>query len=163
MKRNTLDFKEYIFYSLMLNIIAYLIYRNIFFKTIGKLSVSESHGVLGGIVLIVFLINFAITGSWGKNENSVTATTILSYGLYTFVAYAKSIQTAYMWTWAITGILTIAYLLLIYGRKINHTNNRRKIMCDRNRRGYEGVRNIVACAGLVFTIIAFVQTSVIGG
>jgi len=163
MKRNTLDFKEFIYYSLMLNIIAYLIYRNIFFKTIGNLTVSESHGVLGGIVLIVFLINLAITGSWGKNEKAVMTTTILSYGIYTFVAYAKFMKTAYMWIWAITGVTTVAYLILIFGHRINNKNNRGKIMRIRNRRGYEGIRNIVACAGVAFTVIAFVQTSVVGG
>lgn len=163
MKRNTLDFKEFIFYSLLMNIIAYLIYRNIFFKAIGNLTVSESHGVLGGIVLIVFLINLAITGDWGKNEKAVMATTILSYGIYTFVAYAKLMKTAYMWTWVITGVIIAAYLILIFGHRISNTNNRRKIMRIRNRRGYEGVRNIAACAGVAFTVIAFVQTSVVGG
>ena len=163
MKRNTLNFKEFITYSLFLNIIAYLVYRNIFFKTIGNLSITGSHGVLGLIVLIVFIINLAITGSWGKNEKAVLATTLLPYGIYTYLACSKFFKTAYMCTSIITAIITVAYLVLIFGHRISSAKNRRKIIRNRNRRGYEGVRNIVACASVVLTIIAFVQNSVMGG
>lgn len=163
MKRNTLNFKEFTIYSLFLNIIVYLVYRNIFFKTIGNLSIGGSHGVLGMIILVAFIVNLAVTNSWGKNEIAVLATTFLPYGIYTYIAYARYVKAAYIWTSIVTAIITVAYLALIFGHRISKTKNRRKIIRNRNRRGYEGVRNIVACAGVVFTIIAFYQYSVLGG
>lgn len=163
MRSNNLSFKEFIIYSLFANIIAYLVYRNIFFKTIGDLSVAGSHGVLGMIVLIAFIVNLAITGSWGKNEKAVLAVTLLSYGIYTYIAYSKSIKTACMWISVVTVIITALYLVLIFGHKKSNVKNQRRFIRNRNRRGYEGVRNIVACASVALTITAFVQNSVIGG
>ena len=159
MKRNTLDYMDFIFYSLFLNNVAYLIFRYGFFKTIGDLSVTDSHWVLVAIVLIAFIINFAITFRWGKNKKAVLATTLISYGLYTYFAYSKLIITAYICTIAIAVIVAVAYLVLIFWRRISNKQNRSKIIRNRKRRGYEGVRNIAACAGLVFMIMAFVYDS----
>lgn len=163
MKKNTLNFKEFIVYSLLVNIIAYLIYRNMFFKTIGRMSIAGSHAIMLIIVFGVFLVNLAITSGWGKNEKAVMATTVLSYGIYTFIAYSKLIRSAYIWTSAVTVVISVAYLFLVFGHRISNVKNRSKIIRSRNRRGYEGVRNIVACAGAAFTIMAFVQTSFLGG
>lgn len=157
MKRNNLNSKEFVIYSIFLNIIVYLVYRNCFFKTVENMSIDGSQGILGIIVLVASVINFFVTKSWGKNEKAVLATTFSAYGIYTYIAYSEIVKSAYMCISVITVIIMIVYLALLFGHNISNTNKRKIIIRNRHRRGYEGVRNIVACAGVAFTIIAFVQ------
>jgi len=163
MRRNTLSIKEFLIYSLYVNIVVYLFYRNILFIAIWGLSIAGSHGILGLIITIAFVFNLAIAGRWGRNKKAAIAVTLIPYGVYTFIAYSKYMKAAYIRTIIVMGIIAVVYLVLIYGRRISNTQNRRKVIRGRSRRGYEGVINIVACAGVTLAIIAYVKNSVIGG
>lgn len=163
MKQNTLSFKEYILNTLFWNLIAYIWYKNIFFTPIKGCSNATSHLILGGIILLLFVINLGISGGWGKNEKSIIATTVLSYGVYAFITYSRYLGSLFIWISIVALILSITFILFIFCQKIKDKSKKRRIVRARFRRGYVGVRNIAACAGAIMIASVFIRTNFVGG
>lgn len=163
MKNNIFTFKGYFLYSLFLDVIAYIWYKNIFFRIEEVGFDVKQHFLLIAISACVFLINYAIAGNYALNPNSALMTTFLTYGIFVIVSWYKYVKSACNWIGRVTLICTVVYLILVFGRRIKSRKNRDKIIRVRMQKGYLGIRNIAAYAGIICIISVFVQSHVIWG
>lgn len=92
MKNNIFTFKGYFLYSLFLDVIAYIWYKNIFFRIEEVGFGVKQHFILIAVNVCVFLFNYAISGNFALNPNSALMTTFLSNGIFVIVSWYKYVK-----------------------------------------------------------------------
>ena len=166
--KETMSKKEYLIYTLLWNLIVCAWFRALLFSTVDGFTILQSHIVLGLLVVSVFcfdlVLDYFITGGKNRNWNSITAITLLAYGGYTFLVYARYFSW-YKIIVLITLILSGLYTALVFGRKIKSTGRRKRkrILKLRFQKAYMGVRTVTSFAGMSFMIFLFIQTNFFGG
>lgn len=159
MRINTLSKKEFIYFSIFFNCIAYIWYRNLFFTEILYLSSKMSLLILVGAVLAVNCINYYVSGKYARNEKAVITTTILSYGIYALISNMGYMKKAYVCIIAAVISCIVIYLSFVFGRRINDGRRKGRIIRSRYKKGYIGARNIAAYGAIVVLIYTFMGVS----
>ncbi len=172
MKYNTMDHKEYVMNTGFWIFMLYVWTRVFAFRTLKDMGMASSHLVLLGIILSVAALNFLISHNFARNERGVIMTTVLGYGIYTFLCYSRYLTNVCKYILIAAAIAIIAYLIfmLVYKVKPNAIErvlgieiSKKKALRVKLRRSYLGVRNIMAIAGGSLILFIYVSTNFLGG
>lgn len=162
MSRNTMEYMEYILTTLFWYVIGCIWYRNLLFTSLRGFSKTESYIVAASLLVGGFLINFVITRKYDRTFLSIISTFFVGLGIYTYIVYAEYL-TFFVYVAIGAGVVSLIYLLVLFCRKVKKTKDKKKIWGARIRCGYLGMRNIVACAGLLLMVSVVVKTIFFGG
>ena len=157
-----LTIKEYALLSLLWIFVAFFWYKNLLYINIVDFDDRISYAILGGIIFLVFAINLLPVFISDIDNKTVWATTVLPYGIYTFIAYSEYMKTMYIWIVSIGLVTAIAYMVLLWGRRIPLGKDAKKVIKVRKKRTAVGIRNILAYACTAILICSFVKASVVG-
>ncbi len=161
MKRNTLCRRDYVLETVFWGIIAFIWYQNLFFINIPGKTVPESNLILIAMVTVSVTANFVFTIRWSRNTVSAITATLLPYGTYAYITYAKYMAKTYrIVLWAAVGICVLAAL---YIAVVNiNARTKRRLVFRKVRMTYSAVRFVGAAASVTLIICLFYR-SYIGG
>ena len=136
------------------NVIGMIIYDDLLFR------MGENTGGLElilGMLLIqgcVYFFNYLVSAKWDKNRESIIMTMLAGFAIGFFCLYNYYFPKMCLIIGIISGILILLHTLFVFCRRISlgkiHLIDR--IFKLRVRRSYVGLRNIVACAGIVLIV-----------
>lgn len=113
MKRNTLCRRDYVLETVFWGIIAFIWYQNLFFINIPGKTVPESNLILIAMVGVSITVNLVFTIRWSRNTVSAITATLLPYGAYAYITYAKYMAKTYrIVLWAAIGICVLTALYI---------------------------------------------------
>ena len=143
MKRNTLCKRDYVLETVFWGIVAFIWYQNLFFINIPGKTVLESNLILIAMVAVSVTANLVFTIRWSRNTVSVITATLLPYGTYAYITYAKYMAKTYrIVLWAAVGICVLAALYIAVV-KIN-ARTKSRLVFRKVRMTYSAVRFVGA-------------------
>lgn len=161
MKRNTLCRRDYVLETIFWGIIAFIWYQNLFFINIPRKTVLESNLILIAIVAVSVTANLVFTIRWSRNSVSAITATLLPFGAYTYITYAKYMAKTYrIVLWVAIGICVLAALYIAVVKM--NARTKRRLVFRKLRMTYSAVRFVGAVASITLIICLFCR-SYIGG
>lgn len=161
MKRNTLCKRDYVLEILFWGILSFIWYQNLFFINIPGKTELESNLILIVMVVVSVTANLVFTIRWSRNTVSAITATLLPYGAYAYITYAKYMAKIYrIVLWAAVGISVLVALYIAVAKMNARTKSR--LVFRKVRMTYLVVRFVGAAASVILIICLFCR-SYIGG
>lgn len=154
MKRNTLCKRDYVLEILFWGIISFIWYQNLFFINIPGKTVPESNLILIVMVVVSVTVNLVFTIRWSRNTVSAITATLLPYGAYAYITYAKYMAKIYrIVLWVAVGICVLVALYIAVAKMNARTKSR--LVFRKVRMTYSVVRFVGAAASVILIICLF--------
>lgn len=154
---STMSLGAYLFDCLFYMAVAMISYKNLLFRCLPERTCDESKIVLWvmigfSILICAFAINRNMRTGW-----TVTAALVVPFGLYTVLAYIKTVGIWMLIVPASAVTLSVIYTMLLMIRKIKNRRNKRKVIKRRLHHCCVVSQSIVAIALLIVMGIIGVQ------
>lgn len=149
-KKNTMGKIKFVLEHVLWAVIAMIWYKNIFFRCLGNMTLTQSRLVLWG--LIVAGVTAGILLNWKRRRCgiSVVADLLVPYGAYTVFTYLP-IRAIFIETIIAVGLIaSVIFTIMIMGRKILNTANHTRII---GRRVQHSMRCTQTCMALSMAVI----------
>lgn len=152
---------EFVVDHICLLFVAWVWYKNIFFRSVKDLSLKESRLILLSIVISFTLAGIILGQKYHRNGFCVFSNSVTGFGLYTVLAYMPLRKKLILRILLPTAALALVYVVLVlyhYERQV-HTHKVSPIK-KALRIGYRV--NLIVCTGLTF-IMFFIGINAIWG
>ncbi len=146
-EKNTIGKFEFVLGHIEWAVIAMIWYRNRMFRCIGTLDSKESGRALWLMILVFCIAGICLEFKTRRSGASIMRNLLVAYGLYTAIAYFQIKKTLILVVIAAASVLSMAYALLVLGRRIRNRRNYKRVLLRRIWRAVLAVQKIFA-AGL---------------
>lgn len=153
--KNTMDLTEFMCLCIPLNVLAYIVYRCLFFINLKNMTQEQSVAILMGIVLLILVPNLLLSCKKYRNFLSIFAGMFVPYGIYTVMTYFVYFSKLYRWLCVLAIGLGVFYLGCVFLRKIPDERGRSRIMKARIRLAYLGIEHIAMLVSVFLLMLLF--------
>lgn len=160
MERNTLSKALYVWESILWSIIAFILYKKIFFIQLSAKSVLESNLILIVMIIITFEANLFLTMRWGRNSIAAVTAAFIPYGVYAYLTFAKYIPKYRIVLFIAAGICVLL-LICIFAIKMNE-ETMRSLVLKKLKMAYSALRLVGAIASIAFMICVICEAHING-
>lgn len=158
---NILEKWEFVLAHIFYVFITMFWYKNILFRCIGNLSFTESKIILWGLIILCSVIGILLEMKYRRTGGSIAINLLSGYGVYTVLTYYQIRPRMIKMVLVIATIITIAYGVLIFGRKIKNKRKYRKVVKRRMALAVTSMQTIFA-GGMVI-IMLFLGANIFSG
>ena len=150
MQNNTMGKVEFVLEHVFWAVTAMIWYKNIFFRCLGNMTLTQSRLVLWGVVVVGAVLGILFNWKRKRCGVSVAANLLIPYGLYTILAYLPIRTVLIKVVIAVGVVISVLVTVAIMRRKIVNVSNRRKII---GRRFLHSMRCTQVCMALSMAVI----------
>lgn len=153
---NTISKGMFIFESIIAEIIAIFMYRVILLRCVGNLDYYESIDAFFVLTVVFTLFGIAVTYGKHRNAISIFINTVTPLGLFTVASYYRTAPVL-IWSFvALAIVLSLAYVIPTFAKKIKNEARRKTIISSRIRRSFVFTRFVTAfCLFVPVLVLAF--------
>lgn len=155
---NTLSKGEYIFEHIFWGIISIIWFNNILFRCIEGMTFDQSRLFLWFVLILSATTGIAFTWKKRRNNLSLFVNIIMPYELYSLISYR---HTAPVLSWSLVALsllLSITYVVLIFKPKIRSKAKRENVIWTRLIRSFLGTRTVAACCLSIMILVLGVSS-----
>ena len=150
---NTMSKAGFVFEHIFWGIISMIWFNNILFRSIEGLTFDQSRLFLWLSLIISAMLGIVLTWKKRRNNLSLFVNIIMPYELYSIISY-RNTAPALLWSLAaISLLLSIAYVVLIFRPKIRTRARKETVIRARLVRSFLGTRTVGACCMSVMILV----------
>lgn len=156
---NTISKWGYIFEHIFWGVLSMVWFNNILFRNVDGLTFNQSRLFLWLALIVSATLGIAFTWEKRRNNLSLFVNIIMPYELYSFISYRHTAPFL-MWSLAaLSLLLSITYMVLIFKPKIRARSRKKAIIWARLIKSFLGTRTVGACCMTVMILVLGVSSS----
>ena len=155
---NTISKWGYIFDHIFWGVLSMVWFNNILFRNVDGLTFNQSRLFL--LLALIVSATLGIVFTWEKRRNNLSlfVNIIMPYELYSFISYRHTAPVL-MWSLAaLSLLLSITYMVLIFKPNIRATARKKAIIRTRLIKSFLGTQTVGACCMTVMILVLGVSS-----